>query len=291
MNYDPPANQIPVLFVSDGHDEDIACCAEELRTAGIAIAWSPDVYAAMSQLAGVSGRRRVVVDVRPMDEQELVFLQLAPRYFAEHEFLVPLLPNAANRLQHLRGRFQAMTLEGIADLAVGIRAAVPADTDDDELVSFDEDDPVQRLGHDDDALTRLRDEPPPADLAELPGDGALPMPALDALDADIPEAITIEESAAEPPPAEMTPAARLSTDGTDTGVFENSLHEEVRRRMSGGAAGRAVRRPPMPRSVEAPRPAPADALLTPAELDALLERDPAAGELSSDDVPGGGRPS
>lgn len=274
----------PVLLVSDGHDEDLCRCAEAMRTSGVNVAWAGDVYSAMSRLSDASGRWRVVVDVRPLDEQELAFLQLAPRYHSSVELFVPLLPAAADRLNGLRGRFQTVTLAALVDLAMGIRAATPVSEEFDGAIRLNEAASIaRRAGEIDTADAPEVDQPlarepaPVSDTVEavVPSDGfASPQGTLDTVAEDeIPEAITIESMDDEQPASPVSAPSRLSTDGGIRGdAFERSLHEEVRRRMSGGVSPvRTPRKPPPPPgSAALPAGALGEARVSPEELDALL---------------------
>ncbi|MBK8266965.1 MAG: hypothetical protein IPK83_01110 [Planctomycetes bacterium] len=125
------------LIVFDGHDDAICSAGELMMNHGSQVQWVPDVYSAMAQLCTGNLPSRLIVDVRILDESELAFINLAPRYFPELKVTVPTLDGTLSRINGFKGRYETLSLTDITDEALGIRAAVADEiTDEAEVVEW-----------------------------------------------------------------------------------------------------------------------------------------------------------
>jgi len=277
-----------MLIVFDGNDAAISECGELIMSQGTQVSWVPDVYSAMGQLSTGNLPDRLIVDVRILDEEEMQFLQLAPRYHPHLRVTVAMLDGAAERLNGAKGKFETATLTEITDAALGIRSAVTADVADvAEVVEWQA--PVETdagavvqppagepaIETDADESVEETHVWPPGDFGE-----ALQVEADELDSVDLPRDIeerSIDASAI-PQAGSFPPTSRLSTDGGPDFVSgEPSLHEAVRQRM-GGAQPVSSRRLPPGRGAPSPSPPPViptgpleyESAITPEELDALL---------------------
>ncbi len=304
-----------LLFVFDGMDEAISRCGEEMMSHGARVEWSPDVYSAMALLASGSIPDRLIVDVRGLDNHEMQFLQLAPRYYPSLRLTVARISGAAERIGGLQGRFDIATLTEIYDETLGIRPAVATNAaDETEVVQWRVDDatdvvemgvPIGEVAapNDDERGTTWGEE---SDAAHVwPPENDADSQAIHADEYDLAE-IDLERAAPRDVDSGDTTVQRnmrplqipLSTDGvTDEAAGGPSLHEAVRQRMGGIGPAPARRLPPAAlehrdeqasdgRAGEIEQgPAPSHELtdsrstITPEEMDALLHDD------ASDEAP------
>jgi hypothetical protein len=256
-----------VLLVFNGQDEPLCRCCQTLSDGGIQVYYVPDVYSAMAQLAQGLAPSHVVVDIRLLDNFEMGFLSIAPHYYPNTEILVPLLEGTAERAAHQNGHIDMVALQDLADGILGIRRAVTASSEADEVVEWagqDVDDPAMPAASiDAESVARTQ--------AASQGQRE-------------PHAVDSEQSAFEVP----TRTNALSTDGgaesTEAGL---SLHEIVRQRMAGRQPSRLPRRPPQFASPSESSSPPSSAV-SPEELEALL-REGDETEESRVDLPPGER--
>ena len=251
-----------LLFVFDGMDEAISRCGEEMMRHGARVEWSPDVYSAMALLASGNIPDRLIVDVRGLDDHEMQFLLLAPRYYPSLRLTVARISGAAERLGGLHGRFDIATLSEISDETLGIRPAVATTaTDATEVVEWRVDDATDMVEYGapvseeeapvDDRGTTWREE---GDASHVwPPDDDADSPANHSDEYDLAE-IELERPAPQDVESGGTPDHRpirppqspLSTDGlTDDARGGPSLHEAVRQRMGGMGPAPARRHPPV----------------------------------------------
>ncbi len=300
-----------ILIIFDGADETICDCGELMMNQGAKVQWVPDVYTAMAQFASGNVPERVIVDVRQLDEFELAFLDLAPRYYPGIHVTIPELDGTAERLSGRSGKFDILTITELNDEFLGIRAAVTAEEPDDaEVVEWASEEPVEEpppaieanAGHDagsgDGAASQpeLRDDRVPGDdgLSAAPEESAEDDPfaaigleeeaeSVEFDDDDLPEGYADLADDESSPVDTVRPAgSRLSTDGRQNEIESGPpLHEAVRQRMAGSQATPSRRVPPGGYPLGG-GPAPAaggrsDESVTPEELDALLRNDRESG--------------
>lgn len=236
-----------VLIVSAAGDEAIGECDETLRGCGAVVESAPNVYAAMARLSRGLAAQYLVVDIRNLDEYELRFIELAPRYHRRVVVLVPLLDGTAERSAGLDGRFPLLPVQDLIDTILGVRLAATAE-------AADATDVVEWSGEDEDSTACSTEAEAPATEAPIgPGEG-----------------LTYAEEA-------------LSAVDAGPAAHEPSLHDAVRQRMAAEAAEPVVRRaPPDGQAAGSPFEAPgigADSpveatRLSPEEVDALVRDEP-----------------
>ncbi|MBX3396403.1 MAG: hypothetical protein KF841_13655 [Phycisphaerae bacterium] len=288
------------LIIFDGKDDAICSAGELMMSHGAPIEWVPDVYSAMAQLCTGNRPNHLLVDVRILDDGELSFLNLAPRYFPDLKVTVPVFAGTLDRLNGVKGRYQTASLQDITDEAMGIRAAVEADVEDEgEVVEWSGeellDTDVEVADAFDVAADRSRTlDVDPESEESIHGGASAEWPPQDAFhpaDARIADSGSDTDTGEQPEDARSTQDAdsgpldrsRLSTDGgaesADAGM---PLHEAVRRRMGGEPNPIGRRLPPgsMAFSGGASSSAPEhrtdvdrDVAITPEEIEALLRTD------------------
>lgn len=296
------------LIVFDGHDDAICSAGELMMNHGSQVQWVPDVYSAMAQLCTGNLPSRLIVDVRILDESELAFINLAPRYFPELKVTVPTLDGTLSRINGFKGRYETLSLTDITDEALGIRAAVADEiTDEAEVVEWGGEEAVatdEAIEEDAeaiaDAIPEAAHDPLPSEIT-ISDDPWAPDPAEDAttVETEIEDALldhgSLEDDIDPTKPHHTEydggPALdRLSTDGGPESVDQGpSLHDAVRQRM-GGAQPPGRRLPPgsmafqgNPLRPDSPRMNPSnDSAITPEEMDALLADDADASERGAD---------
>jgi hypothetical protein len=123
--------RVAVLLLFNGRDAALLEFADGLRQRGVDVHPVPDVYAAMALLAGGLAIRHVVVDVRQLDDDEMQFLGLAPKYFAGLHILVPLLEGTIARQHKETGRAVILPPADLIESILGIPFAVTAEGLDD----------------------------------------------------------------------------------------------------------------------------------------------------------------
>lgn len=217
-----------LLVVCDRRGDAAHSLVEALRQGGFRPTVLPDVYAAMATLARHPGPCRMILDVRQLDQSELTFLNLAPRYFPKLDLIAPVFSGTAQRTAELAPGLRSATVEGILQwVSRGAQASTSGyDRRAGETARFDE----AAVGS-----QQLRE-----DTVEVSEAGEA--------DAYEPEA---RPSPATPPPR----PARLSTDGgPEHAATGPALHEAVRMRMAGDDPRLVRRRPPAkpPEAVRAP---------------------------------------
>jgi hypothetical protein len=181
---------------------------QSLTTGGVAVFFATDVYMAMARLATGGPFGHVVVEAAALDDYERAFLTVAPDYFPDCSFYVPIRSPLDERVDDA-GRFEALPADMITDAILGIRDAeiVEAATDEDDS-PWSQPRVIGETGV---------SAPPPQDTSPSLGEH---QPHGDPL------------------------ARKLSTDGgIDESRGEPSLHDSVRERM-GAKAPPPRRRPP-----------------------------------------------
>lgn len=278
-----------VLIVSDAADQEIRGFRTAIAHAGVPLESVPDVYAATARLARRDWTGKIFVDVRTLDDKEMAFLRLVPRFFPKCEVVVPAFAGTGDRpALQTSGCLLTAVVDAIAFAVAGrgqpylpidrgvaepeiVAAAIPepiAPTQPPEPTLAEEPAPAAET----EGAPLADDEPPPGEDMPSTGASILAPPA---------------DTAPEPPPV-----LRLSTDGgpeaADAGP---ALHEVVRMRMS-AEERRPIRRAPprTPPGARAPQTPPVtppadsaggalgalEPLLSPDEMDALLRDDDAA---------------
>lgn len=304
-----PAVQVrpSYLIIFDGKDDAICSAGELMMSHGAPIEWVPDVYSAMAQLCTGNRPNHLLVDVRILDDGELSFLNLAPRYFPDLKVIVPVFEGTLDRLNGVKGRYQTASLQDITDEAMGIRSAVEADVEDEgEVVEWGGEEPLDTdmevADSFDVATESLRSSPTDTGsedsvhgraTAEWPAEETFPLADAAIADSDPDLSTTFPDHGVGtlPEHSEATHSgeagplggSRLSTDGgpesADGGM---PLHEAVRRRMGGEPNPIGRRLPPgsMAFSGGAPGSTPEhradadrDVAITPEEIEALLRTD------------------
>ena len=310
MDASTTADRNPVLIVAAGRDESIESCCRALTEIGAPVARVPDVYAAMAHLNRNADLRHVVVDIRQLDDSEMRFLSLTPRYFPNAKIWVPLLEGTARRASGCKGRFEILAPEDLADAVLDIRPAI----------TIEQRDPTEVVGWPREGMEEENRPPAPARSDGFPIEPAAAPASIPAQDGDARSEISLgvaddrlsvpafaDPVAPGPGPQETgspdtdvpddVSAHALSTDGgSDADRTGPSLHEAVRQRMA-GKQDASIRRTPPGGSMSGeikddPPPLGAasadDTHLTPAELDALLRDD---GITQDEDGPTYGRES
>lgn len=302
-----------ILIVFNGADSAICDCGELMMGQGAAVQWVPDVYTAMAQFASGNVPHRLIVDVRQLDEHELAFLELAPRYYPKIRVTVPVLDGTSERLNGRSGKFEVLSLTDINDEFLGIRSAVTAEEPvDAEMVEWQtEGEAVQdtvapvrvdeagtaameaaESAHDDapvagavDAVLDAAPESGAAEAEEDPFAAAAFEEEAESVELDDDEysdeyseladdeAAPLDDSDSGLKASDMS-NARLSTDGRANESGEGpALHEAVRQRMGGSQTTPSRRVPPGGYALGTGPARPSDAGVTPEELDALLRSD------------------
>lgn len=285
------------LIVFDGTDNAICSAGELMMAHGAQVQWVPDVYSAMAQLCTGQQPTRLIVDARVLDDQELAFLNLAPRFFPDVKVTVPLLDGVLNRLGGVKGRFDALSLTDLTDEAMGIRTAVAEDyADEADVVEFGGEEtldvPIGPAAADEipEAPAAPEDHAQPVEIA-IPDDPWAADAAVQAEEAEIEDALLTHGSLED----DLDPTKpnheeydggealnRLSTDGgPETPAEGPSLHDAVRQRMGGATPPPGRRLPPGamafpnvgPNSDPRRLGAMSDQSITPEEIEALLSTD------------------
>lgn len=232
-----------VLIVADGQDESLLECGEKLRSCGLMVHSVPDVYSAMARLARDFAARRVIVDIRRLDNHEMNFLNLAPRYYEKLQVMVPLLEGTTERAASHPGNYSALPLGAISDSLLGIRGPDVTELQDAaEVVEWS---------------AELPTECPEAEIAEVAE-----------------EFVELPESN---PEVNDVFSDSLSTGGgTESTIDGPSLHEAVRQRMADTAFGADPirRKPPAGSPVDSHHAPQGDAsTLSAEEINALLKEE------------------
>jgi hypothetical protein len=176
-NADPPI----ILIVSNMDDWSVRDCLSALTDAGAQVETVPDVYAAMARLALGPMVSEILLDARTLDDQEMSFLRVAPRYHPSVKVLVPSFDGTAERVAAYGAGLRAVDVASIvASLAAQCApAATGADQPPTTALSTDEGlDSVapgpslhesvrQRMAGDDPRRTRRR---PPRRAPDMPAD-------------------------------------------------------------------------------------------------------------------------
>lgn len=234
-----------VLFVDGFEDPVLERCRAALEATGQPTERVRDVYAAMARLAESPTVSRVIVDVRYLDEAESAFLSLAPRYYQNVEILVPAMDGPSDWMNVDAPGVRRVSLESL------MGAAVPSTRG-----SGRRDEPAAPSYADDPAAEAACESAGTSDESLGPTEFGVPL-TQDELDALAQEGYGVtngDESREAGPPGvgevegprsmPVLPDRPLSTDrGPEDAGDEESLHDAVRRRMS-GERGKAVRRRP-----------------------------------------------
>ena len=288
-----------VLIVSDADDPELRGFRAAIGRAGVPIESAPDVYAATAKLARGECVGKIVVDVRTLDDKEMAFLRLVPRFFPRCELIVPAFDGVEGRASLRAAGFQPVTLNAALEAAVagyveiasreeiGLLGPEAAATD---VPATPLEEGAYCEGH---APVRMEPEnaipPEPQEIEapSSPGIFSLPPPVSDSPIGELPE------NASPNGVVESSPGLRLSTDGgAEAADNRPAIHEVVRRRMA-AEEPRPIRRPP-PRTPPGGKPVqppvvptenmratplgPMDPMLSPDEMDALLRDDETAWE-------------
>jgi hypothetical protein len=305
------ASHSGVLIVSDAADQEVRGFREALRRAGVPIESVPDVYAATAKLARGDWVGRIVVDVRTLDDKEMAFLRLVPRFFPRCELIVPAFDGTADRASLGSIGFQPVALSVAIEAAAAgyseITTVAGIGLLEPESVAREVPEvPLQQEAYDQEPAAAPGQMEQAAAIATQPGEtealsppdnSTLPPPLGDSPMSDAPEDTPAEGS------VESPPVLRLSTDGGPEAAGTGpAIHEVVRMRMA-AEERRPIRRAP-PRTPPGGKPAqspaappedrggvpssPMDPMLSPDEMDALLRDDGTASEetLPSDEGEG-----
>jgi len=100
------------MVVSNARDEEIRRFVDDLRRGGIGVEVCGTVYSAMARLARAADQIMVIVDIRRMDDHELRFVDLAPRYHRGVRVYAADLPGARRRMTRMSA---ALSLFSAAD--------------------------------------------------------------------------------------------------------------------------------------------------------------------------------
>ncbi len=119
--------RVAVLLLFNGRDAALLEFGDGLRQRGVDVHAASDVYAAMALLATGLPARHVVVDVRQLDNDEMQFLSLAPRYYPGLQILVPPLEGTIARQQGRTGRAVVLPPADLIESILGIPFAVTAE--------------------------------------------------------------------------------------------------------------------------------------------------------------------
>lgn len=106
-----------VLFVDGFEDPVLERCRAALEAAGQPTERVRDVYAAMARLSESPAVTRVIVDVRYLDEAESAFLALAPRYYQNVDIMVPALDGPSDWMNVDAPGVQRVSLESLMETA------------------------------------------------------------------------------------------------------------------------------------------------------------------------------
>lgn len=229
-----------VLFVDGFEDAVLERCRAALESGGQPTERVRDVYAAMARLSESPAVSQVIVDVRYLDEAECAFLMLAPRYFQNVEIIVPTLegPNDWMKVD-VPGvrRASPDSLPGASALD-GSQSnwwSEPAAPSNSTATDASAEEADESCGPTEFGVPLTQDE-----LDALAQDG-FGVSNGDDQDNEIEPSAGIAEAPRSMP---VLPDRPLSTDrGPDESGDKESLHDAVRRRMSGDR-GRVVRRRP-----------------------------------------------
>lgn len=242
-----------LLIVSDGQDESIRWCSERVRQAGVRVQCVPDVYAAMALLAQGAAISHVLVDVRQLDQEEMRFLEVAPRYGGGAEFFVPRLGDINENRAGYGRRVSIVEIGDLAAAILGLRDAVtPEQGDDMEVVEWAE---------------PAGERPQIAEPAEE----------------WLPTSTPVDAPTGSDPPQRSPRSIEGGLDETEGGP---SLHEAVRERMGGGGAI-PLRRTPPPAKPATEDPAAAQPAEWAASQNRELTREEVEALLRDDDAHGG----
>ena len=226
-----------VLVVSDLSDDSLRACLDALRLAAGSVELVPDVYAAMAKLAIDDHVSRVVLDVRTLDERELVFPRVMARYHASVQVLVPALDGTAARLERSAAGLRATDVQQIAAGIV-----------EEQLASVSAP-----------QAPEMETEPGPG-IPDQPGRPEQVAPGEPTGPAgetgvEVQPAAAADPIVAEPPAPSASPSEGtrvLSTDGGAGSLPPGpSLHDAVRARMAGDDPRHVARRTP-PRLIHSP---------------------------------------
>lgn len=234
-----------VLFVDGFGDAVLERCRSALERGGHSTERVEDVYAAMARLAQSPAVSHVVIDSRYLDEAESAFLVLAPRYFQHVEFMVPAL---AGRNDWLNVDVPGVRRVSPEDLERGIGCDLPpagpaGGSAASETGAADETVPDSNFaGTADTADPAEFGIPLTREELDALAEGGYEVTDLDAVD----DAGESDQAVADQPRSmPVLPDRPLSTDRDRAEESdEESLHDAVRRRMSGDGGPVVRRRPP-----------------------------------------------
>ncbi len=301
------ASGAAVLFLSDAKDADLRRFIDVLIEQGIRVDRVRDVYTAAAMLATGCRAAKLLVDIRTLDDKEMLFLRLARRFLPATGVLVPRLPGADQR-ESAAAAYGVRTVgpDELAELFATLVAQVPPSN---ECKHEPPPPRSETRGASEAASTKAT---PTKTVTECPAISGGPAHAeeatseADPAEEQIPEedsaAISEYEPATEPlapdaaawqaeaapqpsPPAvapaagHQPPASSVEADST-SGLSGPSLHEAVRQRMAADGPT-AARRPP-------PRRPPAEDAGRHAATDGGLEARPSS---DAGDVPTRSQPS
>jgi hypothetical protein len=310
---DQPTMTIAAAWiVSDAADQEIRSFRAAIGQAGVPFESVPDVYAATAKLARGDWSGKIFVDVRTLDDKEMAFLRLVPRFFPRCEVIVPAFDGTGDRPALRAAGLNPLVVSAALDAAIYGCGKLPLSRNDEQSapeppIAEIPEAPLQQdaMEEEPEAAPGIMEEDEriaplvEAENTPLSDEPATAAPILASPGDDAPEG-TPEDAMVEPPPV-----LRLSTDGgPEAAGTRPALHEVVRMRMA-AEERRPVRRPP-PRTPPGAAPAgtpPAtpppvtegtpprglNPMLSPDEMDALLRDDDLdAGETSLPEEPDGG---
>lgn len=275
------ASDAAVLFVSDAEDADLRRFIDVMIEQGIRVDRVRDVYTAAAMLATGCRAAKLLVDIRTLDDKEMLFLRLARRFLPATGILVPRLPGADQRDSAAAYGIRTVGPDEWAEAFATLVAQVPPSNE----CKHEPPPRGEPRGASEAASTRAT---PTKTVTQRPAIGIGPALAeettaeADAAEEQMPEedspAVSEHEPATEPPPPDAAacqaeaapqpsppavapaaghqpPASSVEADST-AGPSGPSLHEAVRLRMAADGPTAARRPPPRrPPDEGADRPA------------------------------------
>lgn len=104
------ATQPIVLLVTGINDDASQRLTQTLSQNGATVYYVSEIYAALAGLSRGEPISHLIVDTRWLDEYEMQFLKLAPKYFKKATFLVPAFEGAPSHRCHISGRYQVLSV-------------------------------------------------------------------------------------------------------------------------------------------------------------------------------------
>jgi len=289
-----------VLVVSDAHDVEVGRCVERLQQAEVDVELIVDVYTATAKLAKGVAVKTVLVDARTLDDKELAFLRMVPRFFPRCEVVVLELPGLQDRpvfhtpgvrMSPTEGLIETLIGDHVSDVASGLRVteavAAPTITEHEPVRPTETDAAAEAEQTWESAPTA--DESPEEEPQPIEGPPDSDREVATELGPQTPPEDTAREQWCpddQPGAAAASGASPLSTDGGPEAAGTGpSMHEVVRRRMAADQEPTIRRMPPRsppaedqehppansePSEAEQSSPRSVEPMLSPEELDALL---------------------